>query len=595
MAVKTQPPAFLFPNQHFEVEFAVEGGASSSASPPSDIEVVPSLTNVCPDSLRQNCSLKLLETPRISPSRKTGVLRCCVQVPPVNRRTGLSFQIEIKVQRNVDISPCTTRTITLVNSKLKVAMTSDWEPLWYKDEGGRDKCMEGDVTLWNERDELLHENVPLKLSLCYDGEDHATVSNQEILRKVGSDTNFEIEADSGMGRIRFRVEDVSKNHQRQNFVIQISPGKGNIRDIAPAFTPAVSVRSKRNRIKTNKAKATRTSSASDSLSDANMPTPTSQQGRRTSFGDAFPAGSDPIRVRRAVQGVAQWVEETVNSLYYVRWHVIGYEHHPDGSVDYNRPLHNIQNPNPTIDRVLASYQNSVRDDLGYLQGAVEQNVARPMPAPPLAPSPYAATSMPSQPPGGMGSPPSFDRRPVPPQPYGGGYPPDFHQYGQQPPHLPPPQNQMYQPYFYQPEQRLQAIAANPSPTETSPSTGPREGAGAMDRESEVEYVLAKTYKSSSTDEKLGFPAYSAEHELLGFYRESTSKVGASQFVPVRPQDFSQTDMAGAKSILESEIAKGSDAVHALKNWGSMQRLIDHCMVYEFQKDIPDTTRGDTNR
>jgi hypothetical protein len=109
----------------------------------------------------------------------------------------------------------------------------------------------------------------------------------------------------------------------------------------------------------------------------------------------------------------------------------------------------------------------------------------------------------------------------------------------------------------------------------------------IDRESEVEYVLAKQYKSVRTGERLGFPAYSIEHEILGFYRESTTKVGVGQFVPVTAQDFGPHEIQQAKKILQGAIAEKSDAVHALKEWGSISSLIDHCLVYDFSKDIGD--------
>ena len=111
------------------------------------------------------------------------------------------------------------------------------------------------------------------------------------------------------------------------------------------------------------------------------------------------------------------------------------------------------------------------------------------------------------------------------------------------------------------------------------------------KESEVEYVLAKQYKSVRTGERLGFPAYSIEHEILGFYRESTSKVGVGQFVPVAAQDFGPHEMQQAKKILQGAIAEKSDAVHALKEWGSISSLIDHCLVYDFSKDIGDSSSG----
>jgi hypothetical protein len=106
-------------------------------------------------------------------------------------------------------------------------------------------------------------------------------------------------------------------------------------------------------------------------------------------------------------------------------------------------------------------------------------------------------------------------------------------------------------------------------------------------ESEVEYVLAKHYKALRTGERLGFPAYSASKEILGFYRESSSKVGVGQFTPIfrHRNDFGPLEIMQATEILEDSIAKSSEAVHRLKDWGSIANLLDHALVYEWSKEI----------
>jgi hypothetical protein len=107
------------------------------------------------------------------------------------------------------------------------------------------------------------------------------------------------------------------------------------------------------------------------------------------------------------------------------------------------------------------------------------------------------------------------------------------------------------------------------------------------RESEVEYVLAKQYKSMRTGDRLGFPAYSASKEILGFYRESSTKVGVGQFVPIRnlAHEFGSMEIMQATDILGESILAKSEAVHALKDWGSISSLIDHALVYDWSKDI----------
>jgi hypothetical protein len=108
------------------------------------------------------------------------------------------------------------------------------------------------------------------------------------------------------------------------------------------------------------------------------------------------------------------------------------------------------------------------------------------------------------------------------------------------------------------------------------------------RESEVEYILAKQYKSMRTSDRLGFPAFSASKEILGFYHESSTKVGVGRFVPIRylADEFGPLESMQATEILEEAIATKSAAVHALQDWGSISNLIDHALVYDWSKDIP---------
>ena len=116
------------------------------------------------------------------------------------------------------------------------------------------------------------------------------------------------------------------------------------------------------------------------------------------------------------------------------------------------------------------------------------------------------------------------------------------------------------------------------------------------REEEVHYVLARQYKSLRTQERLGFPAYSINKELLGFYKEAHNKVGARQFSPIsrHAKDFGPNEIMQAKEILEDAIAKKSDAVHSREDWGTLSTLLDNALVYDWSKDIDHDLAGAQN-
>ena len=115
------------------------------------------------------------------------------------------------------------------------------------------------------------------------------------------------------------------------------------------------------------------------------------------------------------------------------------------------------------------------------------------------------------------------------------------------------------------------------------------------RESEVAYVLAKQYKATRTGERLGFPAYSESKEILGFYRESSTKVGVGQFLPIshHRDEFGPLEIIQATQILNEAMKTKSDSVYRLKDWGSIGNLIDNSLVYDWSKDIGGGTSGES--
>lgn len=318
-----------------------------------------------------------------------------------------------------------------------------------------------------------------------------------------------------------------------------------------------------------------------------------------------------------MKAVINWADEVVNGLYPLQWQVLGYAQHPDGTADYSRPYHNMPNPNPHISRVLGTYSETVRESLRILLDAIEQASHRsdeshsymPMTAPAIRPPPEDMYGMmrPLGPPihhgthglpthgvpvrhGMMGAPDVFRDKPHEQPLYQARAAlPSMH-------HVAPPAMHHMHGYMRPShESEMMPLHHGIQPRREVPPMQP-----AMDmpmqrsireeesRESEVEYVLAKQYKALRTGERLGFPAYSADKEILGFYSESSGKVGVGQFSPIarHRNDFGPLEIMQATEILEDAIAKKSGAVHSLKDWGgSIANLLDHALVYEWGKDI----------
>lgn len=606
LTIRKQPPSYVFAEEVFETDFALETRGTNQ-SPPTDLEVIATLQEYITKgsqarATRPKPTLVLLEGPpiRVSASRGTGKVRC--KISSSQQKGTWCIRLSAKGK---DIASVTTRTIHLVDAKVRVSTTDEWDSLWYKDEGGRDKSMEVVAEAYDKDNQLLQERIPLSVSLCYDAESPLQVTNQDILKTQGSERKLQLDKSTGRARIRFRIEDVSKNHQGQSFVVKINAEKKGDREIAPGFTPGVSVRSKRN--KRHRASNSMTGSGRG-LSGTDTSSPTMLQSSPI-YGE--PAGialetSDTSRLREAMQEVMHWTDEVVNGLYSLQWQVLGYAQHPDGSPDYNRPYHSMPNPNPLIAQVLSRYTDSVRGNLRHVQQAIEQA--------PYSAMNTAVASLPREPEGMFGimpmsgaqraraSPLTGPNHPrgMGPQgllPLNRGPPPPIMHTGESPfRDFPPVQ---HHPNYYPPHSRphdTDHMPMHPSIPQASqhlrdnkkaPPTARGRAEVEETRESEVEYVLAKQYKSMRTGDRLGFPAYSASKEILGFYRESSTKVGVGQFVPIRnlAHEFGSVEIMQATDILGESILAKSEAVHALKDWGSISSLIDHALVYDWSKDI----------
>ena len=258
--------------------------------------------------------------------------------------------------RSLQSQTIITRPIVIVSAKLKVE-PMDWESTWYKDEGGREKCMQVRVTLSDKNgDPVSGRKIPLKFTLLYDNGQSLRVMNQNILKVFGSERQY-INANGSPAIISFRIEDVSKNHQGMAFKLEISPDSPRTAsDIAPGFSPPVSIRSKRNKRQRSSGSSfggMRTGSAgSESFRDMHASAIPSSAASVVSASRAtiIPpqqqpqpptmAGVNDIQaLRAAMRGVIRWTEEVVNGLYPLKWQVIGYAQFPDGTVDYNRPYH----------------------------------------------------------------------------------------------------------------------------------------------------------------------------------------------------------------------------------------------------------------
>lgn len=277
------------------------------------------------------------------------------------------------------------------------------------------------------------------------------------------------------------------------------------------------------------------------------------------------------------------------------------------------------------------YSDETRENLRTLLEAVENTtnvqVRHPSSAPasaPAAAAPYGVPSEAHQAPAQPYPPYPAPPGPGPPFPFGGGPPPP-------PIHGAPWQGQHQQQYeYHSPTYPTQHGSSMPDPSiallpgghilhpppasaavsaanistdmqeprqqgaaaPTASAASASSEAGTEASREDIEYILAKPFKSVNTGDKLGFPCYNLAKEMIGFIRESNHR-GFGQFIPISKyrSEFGLMEMAQATGILHEAIAKQSPALHTKEEHTSVYSLIDHALVYDYSKETQSSSHS----
>lgn len=506
------------------------------------------------------------------------------------------------------------------------------------DMGGRDKALSASATLVDsEGNKVKNRKIPLQLTLLYDNEDRTQVAKQDIFRIIGT-SSYHIDPETGEAPLQFRIEDVSKNHQKQNFIIEVSVDKEKCPDIAPAYSRAICVRSKKKKDSGSRKRPI----SNDSLSSqkkhapaihfqANPPRPEPQPQSQTQqqplplpqftapSSEPYMLGStqNAQQIREAMSGIITWTEEVVNGLGPLKWNVIGYAQNPDSGIDHKRPYYSMPNPNDKVNQILSMYAENTREHLRVILEAVEiltgpstnndgtYGSARLSTNPQsrrstsLHPSSYSISNQIS---GRSFHPPQWQskfhehttngsvsheasimtskaRQTMPPVQTGRPMPPL---------HPPPPmQNTNWGQHHGQDVHHADHGEMSYQRTSDDEPDMSDTAIDLENRQTDVQYVFAKVFKSLQTNLHLGFPAYNIAKELLGFYKEGSLSSERGQFVPIHMHrdEFGPVEMEQASKILKTAILKHSKAVYALKDWDSLSNMIDHALNSEMPKDF----------
>lgn len=188
-----------------------------------------------------------------------------VTTPMLVIRLRLQLQMELNNAQVEDFAP-------IAGGNINTAAN-----IWYKDEGGKDHGIDLTISVIAEEDgepiTSLPHPIPYMITLLYSTGDAVLYNHQKgsiftILPDPNAAINplnalttntvnpsvaaCVIDPSTGSNTKRIRINDISKNHQRQNFILRITPDITKLKqpyvyssDIAPVDSLPIEVRSKR--------------------------------------------------------------------------------------------------------------------------------------------------------------------------------------------------------------------------------------------------------------------------------------------------------------------------------------------------------------
>lgn len=540
---------------------------------------------------------------------------------------GATISVSLVRRDGTEYATTSTTAVSTAFAKVVISKTHDWTDVWFKDEGGREKCMELVAGVYNQKHELIKSSSTVQVSLCYAPNHHGTVpvANQDILRVLNNDLHTKPD---GTVKIRYRVEDVSKNHQGQDFCLMVEVA--NRADVALGLGPPVKIRSKRNK----RGRATQCPSAAKANKKAVV-------------------GPVDCNHRDSMSVVSKWVGDATRAMYpwqqnnavfrqlllryekEVRIEIYNMENGSSSTKGHPPPsMYPTSNATPTngastmpwAPRTYYNTPNDGRSNGGFQQWSPcrfrpESNFPSSRIRPPSAGSRASVDGGNLTVEAVLGKKCEFNGTVLglPALSYGDVLIGFFQPNGTLRRGFSASEKEMCisilkkkeSPLFTRQNDgpkfvqqafgfvRSQEERATKPMTEVNvpigtPNGKPKGSASSKlkqaitptrnddeEEEERVEFIVARSFKSSRTGESLGFPAYSGDQQLIGFYNQGGN--GLHRFVPASDEFSGPKELALAAKVLE----QAGDAVQSRSEHVSVFSMINHALVYEFSRDVDD--------
>lgn len=220
--------------------------------------------------------------------------------------------------------------------------------IWYKDDAGNTNRLHITISLIDTNSNILvlNQNFPIRLALLYGSGEF--VAKQDLLQ-VFSDTDKLYMNETGSCDVKLRINDVSKNHQKQSFAILVTTDATILNhEIYPGRSVNIIIKSK---------------SPKRSYGESQIENLISHQSQLNNLfrnNESISSSMNQLITYPTPKEKGQletWAENVIYELDQLRWKIIGYDSDLYHNLNTSKPMYQMQNPNDIIERILKAYSD----------------------------------------------------------------------------------------------------------------------------------------------------------------------------------------------------------------------------------------------
>mmetsp|Transcript_59800 Transcript_59800/g.71847 ORF Transcript_59800/g.71847 Transcript_59800/m.71847 type:complete len:323 (+) Transcript_59800:129-1097(+) len=305
----------------------------------------------------------------------------------------------------------------------------------------------------------------------------------------------------------------------------------------------------------------------------------------------FCNASEIVQIEQAVIDTKKFAEDVSERLASLQWKIIGFTPFPDGAPDYTKPRHSMPYPNNCISDILSNYTNVIKDQLFAVMSiidkarlSIEQNkrgIDGISVSERFSDDSSAETFLLSNRSNCVREPDVIERGVFLPQKSNECYKTDKGGSAMRSKRNSDESSDGVLDSSFSSSTSSSSTTSKPNNVD---QVGLKKEKGkCIEPNGQVHYIVARQYKSPTTAENLGCPAFNLSGEIVGFYRKLGSGRGP-QFTSINYlQPLCRLAVKSElRGMLVTNLQSKKMGLYCLKNWGyCLDIMVEEALEYAY--------------